>query len=47
MYAGNQDTIATLEEVRWTRDQLSSIVHYEEIDADHFTFIHGKDMTYF
>ena len=24
-----------------------SLVHYEEIPGDHFTFAHGLDMTYF
>ena len=49
MFAGIHDTIATLDDVRWTRDQMpeQSLVHYEEIPGDHFTFAHGLDMTYF
>ena len=49
LFAGLHDTLATLQDVRWTRDQMpeESLVHYEEIPGDHFTFAHGLDMTYF
>ena len=48
MYTGNVDILADLTDSRWTRDRIGdNIVHYEEIDAGHLTFLIGKDMTYF
>jgi len=48
MFTGNVDILADLTDSRWTRDQIGdNIVHYEEIDAGHLTFMVGKDMTYF
>ena len=40
--------MAVLRDCRWTRDQIShTLVHYEEIEADHDSFTVGKDMSYF
>ena len=48
MYAGIQDNTAVLRDSRWTRDQIThTLVHYEEINADHLSFTIGKDMSYF
>jgi len=48
MFTGNVDPLADLTDARWTRDTIGdSIVHYEEVDAGHLTFMIGKDMTYF
>ena len=48
MYAGIQDSTAVLRDSRWTRDQIThTLVHYEEIKADHLSFTIGKDMSYF
>ena len=48
MYTGNVDILADLTDSRWTRDRIGdNVVHYEEIDAGHLTFMVGKDMTYF
>ena len=47
MFTGKDDLMADLTDSRWTRDMLSdSIVHYEEIEAGHLTFLVGKDMSY-
>lgn len=48
MYTGTEDPLADLTDSRWTRDRIGdNIVHYEEIEAGHLTFMVGKDMTYF
>ena len=48
MFTGTEDILADLTDSRWTRDRIGdSIVHYEEIEAGHLTFMVGKDMTYF
>ena len=48
MFTGTSDLCADLTDARWTRDMIGdSIVHYEEIDAGHLSFLVGKDMTYF
>ena len=47
MFTGKDDILADLTDSRWTRDTIGdNIVHYEEIDAGHFTFLLGKDMSY-
>merc|ERR1712216_298358 len=48
MFTGKEDILADLTDAQWTRDQIGdNIVHYEEIEAGHLTFMVGKDMTYF
>ena len=49
MFAAKYDTLSTLKDARWARDQLNrnSLVHYEEIVGDHFSFVVGSDMSYF
>ena len=48
MFTGNEDILADLTDSRWTRDRIGdNIVHYEEINAGHLTFLVGKDMSYF
>ena len=48
MFTGTEDILADLTDSRWTRDRIGdNIVHYEEIEAGHLTFLVGKDMTYF
>jgi len=48
MFTGKEDILADLTDSRWTRDRIGdNIVHYEEIEAGHLTFMVGKDMTYF
>ncbi len=47
MFTGKEDILADLTDARWTRDRIGdNIVHYEEIEAGHLTFLVGKDMTY-
>ena len=47
IFTGKDDTISTLKDVHWARDQINSLVHYEEIPGDHFTFVIGRDMSYY
>ena len=48
MFTGSEDPLADVTDSRWTRDQIGdNIVHYEEVEAGHLTFLVGKDMTYF
>jgi len=46
--------LASVEDARWARDQIldegygsDALVHYEEIQGGHGTFLIGKNMTYF
>ena len=48
MFTGKEDPIADLADSRWTRDQIGNVVvHYEEINAGHLSFVVGKDMSFF
>lgn len=53
MFAGIEDTLSTIEDNRWTRKQLTDdgkldgiVVHYEELHADHMSFLIGRDMSF-
>ena len=48
IFTGLEDPLADVTDARWTRDTIGdNVVHYEEIEAGHLTFLIGKDMTYF
>jgi surfactin synthase thioesterase subunit len=47
MFVGNEDLLGDPKDARETRDQIGSIVHYEEIEGGHMSFLAGKDMSYF
>lgn len=48
MFVGNVDTLADNTDAEWTRNQIGSpVVHYQEINGGHLTFIIGKDMSWF
>ena len=47
MFVGTEDLLGDPEDARETRDLIGSIVHYEEIEAGHMSFLAGKDMSYF
>jgi hypothetical protein len=47
MFVGHKDTLANVEDNRWVKDQLGTLVYYEEIQASHASFVLGKDMSYF
>ena len=51
MFVGLQDSLGDDIDNRWLKDELesagSALVHYQQIDAGHASFMVGKDMTYF
>ena len=48
MFVGKNDYLGPPEMGKWTRDQINSTVHYQEIDQwDHWSFTAGKNMSYF
>ena len=51
MFVGLQDSLGDDKDNRWLKNRLesagSALVHYQEIDAGHVSFMVGKDMTYF
>jgi pimeloyl-ACP methyl ester carboxylesterase len=49
MFAGAQDKLATLEDVRWLKDELgNNVIFYKEYDEmGHITFLMGKDVNWF
>ena len=49
IFAGNNDILATVEDIRSTKELFgpNTLYYYEELEADHLSFLIGKDMTYF
>jgi alpha-beta hydrolase superfamily lysophospholipase len=51
MFVGTADSLGDVTDARWARDTIKSagnaLVHYEEVEAGHSTFMIGKNMTYF
>ena len=47
IYAGVKDKIVNIEDNRLVRDQLRTVVNYQELDFDHLSFLLAKNMTYF
>lgn len=47
MFVGRQDSLANVVDNRWVKDQLGTLVYYEEIDASHGSFVIGRDMSFF
>ena len=48
MFVGKDDTIADSIDAQWTKDQIGEpVIHYQLIEGGHFTFLIGKDMSYF
>lgn len=51
MFVGTADDLGDTTDAEWARDQIMSggnaLVHYEEVDAGHASFMIGKNMTYF
>lgn len=47
MFVNKQDTLANIYDNRWLKDQLQSLVHYQESDGGHASFVIGADMSYF
>lgn len=56
LFPGKYDELSALEDTRWLRDELldgerlsesKTVVHYDEYEAGHYTFIIGKNMSFF
>lgn len=52
MFVGSADDLGDPTDEEWAREQInaggkSQLVHYQEIEAGHASFIIGKDMSYF
>ena len=47
MFSGMYDRIVDIETNREYIGSSPSVIEHNEINADHLTFIIGKDMTYF
>ncbi len=47
MFVGTADELATVEDNRWAKTQLNTLVHYKEYPLGHLSFMVAKDMTYF
>jgi len=48
MFVGTKDELADILDNRWLRDQLGkAVVHYDEYNMGHLTFMVGKDASWF
>lgn len=47
MFVGIQDQIVDVDSNRWLKSRLNTLVHYTELEHDHFSFQLAKDMSYF
>jgi hypothetical protein len=47
MFVGTSDELATVEDNRWAKPQLKTLVHYKEYPLGHLSFMVAKDMSYF
>lgn len=48
LFAGKADKLADVEDAQWVRDTIGdAVVHYQEIEGGHISFMIGKDMSYF
>ena len=50
MFVGTKDDLGDVVDAKWTAALLNhsgpAIVHYQELEAGHTTFMVGKDMSY-
>jgi hypothetical protein len=47
MFVGTSDQLATVDDNRWAKTQLSSLKFYKEYQLGHLSFMIAKDMSYF
>ena len=47
MFVGRQDDLANLKDNRWLKEQLPSLIYYQEMDGSHASFVTGSDMDFF
>lgn len=47
MIVGKADKLADPQDAEWTRDTIGkAVIHYQEVEGGHLTFMIAKDMTY-
>lgn len=46
IFAGKNDKIVNIDDVRSSTSKMSNIKLYREIDGDHLSYFIGKDMSY-
>ena len=46
MFSAIEDKIVSIEENRKRADSIPAVFRHEELDADHITFLVGKNMDY-
>ncbi len=47
MFVGSSDQLATVDDNRWAKTQMSTITFYKEYSLGHLSFMIAKDMSYF
>lgn len=47
MFVGTGDQLATVEDNRWAKTQMSTVQFYKEYELGHMSFMIAKDMSYF
>ncbi|CDW90338.1 ab-hydrolase associated lipase region family protein [Stylonychia lemnae] len=47
LFVGEDDEVATVIDNRWAKDQLKTLVYYQEYKLGHLSFLIGKDGSYF
>ena len=47
MFVGNQDGLANVNDNRWLKDQIGTLVYYREFDYSHASFTIGHDFSFF
>ena len=46
MFSAKHDVILDIDHAREYATRIPSVIGYEEIQGDHFTFLFGKDMSW-
>ena len=46
IYAGKQDKVVNIEDIREALSNIENPVEYHEVDGDHLSLLLGKDMSY-
>ena len=47
MFIGKYDTLATPGDNQENKSKIKNLIHYQEYELDHLSFILAKDMSYF
>ena len=47
MYVGKKDSVINIKDNRLLKEQLNTVVSYNEYDLDHLSFLLAKNMSFF